>query len=59
MPEDAKPAEQFLEKEDWAEIVRRSLLGAQHLKDIEAQARELAKKGSDFTPPSHRPPGPK
>lgn len=48
IPEDATGSEQPFETDDLSEIVRRSLLAAQHLKDIEEQVRELARKGADL-----------
>lgn len=39
---------------DLGEVVRRSLLAAQHLKEIEEQARELSEKTSRRTPPPEK-----
>jgi hypothetical protein len=42
---------------DLEEVVRRSLLATQHLREIEEQARELSEKTTRRTPPPEKPAG--
>ena len=56
--EDADGKEGRSEQEvDLEEVVRRSLLAAQHLMEIEEQAREISEKTSRVTPLPEKPTG--